>query len=79
MESVSLSIIDDKLFESMMFNFWKLDTSSNILNQYAGSRKYFDPTKNNYLMDHHKYVIQGGSVSQSAPFGTSKEPTNYFT
>lgn len=79
MENVSLSILDDKLFESVLYNFWKLDTSSSILDKYAGSRKLFDGTKNNYLMDHHRYVVQGGSVSQNAPFGTSLEPTSYFT
>lgn len=72
-------MLDDKLFESIMFNFWKVNTSINIQEQYAGSRKLFDPTKNGYLMDHHRYVVKGGSVSQNAPFGTSHEPTNYFT
>lgn len=30
-------------------------------------------------MDHHRYVVKGGSVSQNAPFGTSVEPTTYVT
>jgi len=54
-----------------MFNFWKLSTTHSILDKYAGSRKMYDPSKNSYLMDHHRQVAQGGSVSQNAPFGTS--------
>lgn len=32
-----------------------------------------------YLQDHHRYLVQGGTVSQNAPFGTYNEPTNYST
>jgi len=46
---------------------------------YAGSRKLFDPTSKGYLMDHHRHAVKGGSISSNAPFGTSNEPTNYFT
>lgn len=30
-------------------------------------------------MDHHRYYVKGGSVSQNAPFGTFEQPTNYKT
>lgn len=79
MENVSLSVIDDKLFESILFNFWRLDNSSSILGKYAGSRKLFDHSKNGYLLDHHRNYVKGGSVSQNAPFGTFSEPTSYTT
>mgnify|MGYP000897611308 CR=1 FL=1 len=37
-----------------------------------GSKKRFDMKNNNnsYLIDHHRYMINGGTVSQNAPFGT---------
>ena len=79
MENLSLSIIDDRLYESILHNFWRVDSSTNISEKYAGSRKVFESTKNCYLMDHHKSVVKGGSVSQNAPFGTSFEKTTYFT
>jgi hypothetical protein len=68
---LSLSIIDDKLFETVLYHFWKLDNSTNITEKYAGSRKVFDPTQKGYLLDHHRHILHGGSVSQSAPFGTT--------
>lgn len=50
---------------------------------YAGgsnSRKTFDPShQKGYLMDHHRHKIKGGSITSNAPFGTSNEPTSYFT
>jgi hypothetical protein len=78
-EHLSLSIIDDRLFETVLYHFWRLENSVNITEKYAGSRKVFDPSKKGYLMDHHRYAVQGGSVSQNAPFGTSVEPTAYLT
>ena len=79
LENLSLSVIDDKLYESVLQNFWRLESGLNINEKYAGSRKVFDASKNSYLMDHHRYVVKGGSVSQNAPFGTTHEPTNYLT
>ena len=76
---MSLSVIDDKLYESILQNFWRLESSVNISQKYAGSRKVFESPKDCYLLDHHRYVVKGGSVSQNAPFGTSQDPTNYFT
>ena len=47
---------------------------------YAGSRKTFDPyNPKGYLMDHHRQSVKGGTTTSNAPFGTSSEPTNYFT
>lgn len=69
---MSLSIIDDKLYESILQNFWRLESSLNINEKYAGSRKVFDTSKNSYLLDHHRNVVNGGSVSQNAPFGTTQ-------
>ena len=70
---------EDMLFESILQNFWKMQSNVNIQDMYAGSRKLFDPASKSYLMDHHRYAVKGGSISSNAPFGTSNEPTNYFT
>ena len=56
-----------------------MQSNVNIQDMYAGSRKLFDPASKSYLMDHHRYAVKGGSISSNAPFGTSNEPTNYFT
>jgi hypothetical protein len=56
-----------------------MQSKVNINEMYAGSRKLFDPTSKGYLMDHHRCAVKGGSISSNAPFGTSSEPTNYFT
>lgn len=71
--------MDEKLFESILLNFWRLDNSLSIIEKYAGSRKLFDQSKNGYLMDHHRNYVKGGSVSENAPFGTFKETTTYTT
>ena len=70
---------EDLLFESILQNFWRMQSNANISEKYAGSRKLFDPSSKSYLMDHHRYAVKGGSISSNAPFGTSNEPTNYFT
>lgn len=78
-ENLSLSIADDQLFESICQNFWKIGSIARIEDEYAGSRKIFDPSKKGYLQDHHRYAVNGGSVSQNAPFGTFSTPTIYTT
>lgn len=78
-ENLSLSIPENQLFESIANNFWKIESSSRIEEQYAGSRKLFDPSYKGYLLDHHRYAIKGGSVTDNAPFGTFHGPTNYTT
>ena len=78
-ENLSLSISEDQLFESIAQNFWKIGSVVRIEDEYAGSRKLFDPTKKGYLQDHHRYALNGGSVSSNAPFGTFSTPTVYTT
>ena len=56
-----------------------MQSNVNISEKYAGSRKLFDHGAKSYLLDHHRYAVKGGSISSNAPFGTSNEPTNYFT
>ena len=56
-----------------------MQSKININEMYAGSRKLFDPSAKGYLMDHHRYAVKGGTISSNAPFGTSSDPTNYFT
>lgn len=63
----------------MAQNFWKIGSVMNIQEQYAGSRKVFNPGVKGYLQDHHKYAIYGGTVSQNAPFGTFSDPVSYST
>lgn len=41
LENLSLSIIDDKLYDSVLANFWRVDSGSDISDKYAGSRKVF--------------------------------------
>ena len=78
-ENLSLSIPEDQLFESIALNFWKIGSVVRIEDEYAGSRKVFDPSKKGYLQDHHRYALNGGSVSENAPFGTYSAPTIYTT
>lgn len=56
-----------------------MQSKLNINDMYAGSRKVFDSSAKSYLMDHHRYAVKGGTISSNAPFGTSNEPTSYFT
>ncbi len=76
---MSLATSEDLLFESILQNFWRMQSKVNISEKYAGSRKLFDHGAKSYLLDHHRYAVKGGSISSNAPFGTSNEPTNYFT
>ena len=78
-ENLSLSVAEDQLFESIALNFWKIGSVGRIQDEYAGSRKTFDPSKKGYLQDHHRYALNGGTVSQNAPFGTFSTPTMYTT
>lgn len=78
-QNLSLSVSEDQLFESIALTFWKISSLVKIQQEYAGSRKVFDPKKSAYLQDHHRYAYNGGSVSQNAPFGTFNLPTTYTT
>ncbi len=71
LENLSLTTSEDLLFESILQNFWKMQSKVNISEMYAGSRKLFDTSAKSYLMDHHRYAVKGGSISSNAPFGTS--------
>jgi hypothetical protein len=82
MENFSASISDDQLFETIMNAVWRLESVVKIEEEYAGnslnylgSKKRFDMKNNSYLIDHHRYMIDGGTVSQNAPFGTYNEIT----
>jgi hypothetical protein len=83
MQNLSASIADDQLFESILANVWQLDSANRIEDQYAGNtilnmgaKKRFDIKTSSYLIDHHRYMINGGSVSQNTPFETyAKLPT----
>ena len=39
--------------------------------------KFIPNFRNQYVQDHHKSVVYGGSVSENAPFGTSKVDVYY--
>lgn len=75
----SASIEDDKFFEKILTAIFRLLNEKSLINNYAGNKHVFDADhKNSYLKDHHRYVIQGGTVSSNAPFGTFSEPTDYW-
>ncbi len=79
MQNLSLTTPEDQLFESLAINFWRIDSLNKIEEQYAGSRKLFDPNHKGYLVDHHRYAVKGGTVTDNAPFGTFSGPTIYST
>ena len=62
-QNLSLTTPEDQLFESLAVNFWRVDPVVKIEEQYAGSRKLFDPKQKGYLIDHHRYAINGGTVT----------------
>lgn len=70
--NVSASIDDDRYFELMMSNAWKLQEDSGRA-AYAGSSKGFSPdSKRAYLMANHPSAALGQSVSSTAPYGTTE-------
>ncbi|EGR29644.1 hypothetical protein IMG5_151930, partial [Ichthyophthirius multifiliis] len=75
----SASIQDDQFFETILVNTFKLSQQNQLTSKYAGHRNMFDPLKKGFLQDHHRYLINGGSVSSNAPYGTFQEPTDYAT
>jgi hypothetical protein len=75
------------LFETILTNVWKLSPVTKIEDYYAGmlinnlgSKLKFDMNKkeNPYLMDHHRAVVSGEAIYQSAPFGTFKNLNEYY-
>ncbi|CAG9315599.1 unnamed protein product [Blepharisma stoltei] len=70
--NVSASIDDDRYFELMMNNAWKLQQDSGR-GAYAGSSKGFSPdSKRAYLLANHPSAALGKSVASTAPYGTSE-------
>ncbi len=45
----------------------------------GGEKTFGSNHKQNFLQDHHRYMINGGTVTSNAPFGTFNEPTDYKT
>jgi len=74
--NVSASIDDDRYFELMMTNAWKLRGEPPARESWAGA--YTVSHKTSWLADHHRSQL-GGTVNSSAPFGTSDEPVDYAT
>jgi Ca2+-binding EF-hand superfamily protein len=80
--NVSASIDDDKYFETMMMNAWNLLGESPQKAAWAGangSKNFQTHHKSQWIADHHRSLLAGGSVSASAPYGTSEEPTDWST
>lgn len=72
---LSAPVEDEKYFELIMINTFKLQSSYQVTDSYAGSavgRKDYNP-RAGYLQDFHRSIVKGGSVSQNAPFGTSDQ------
>jgi Ca2+-binding EF-hand superfamily protein len=73
--NVSASIDDDRYFETMMVNAWKLNGDSPTKAAWAGSvsQANFNPNhKQQWMADHHRGVL-AGSVAKAAPYGTSDD------
>jgi hypothetical protein len=73
----SAALTDDKYFEQILQQTFRLGTETNLHHNYAGGgKRVFEPDhKKGYLQDHHRYVVSGGSVAANAPFGTFAEPS----
>ncbi|CAG9319479.1 unnamed protein product [Blepharisma stoltei] len=79
--NISASIDDDRYFELMMNNAWKLHGDGPKRDVWAGkfSARDFSPnSKQHYNATHHPSTV-GGTVASTAPFGTSDEPVDYST
>lgn len=80
--NVSMSIDDDKYFELMMTNAWKLGgegpKSKGWAGQVGGKGSYSEDRKKAWASDMHKSVLTG-SVASSAPYGTSTGPSDWST
>ena len=79
--NVSASIDDDKYFELMMNNAWKLSGEAMRQEPWAGqfsSKGFTANSKTTYIAVNHPSAL-GGSLNSTAPFGTSDEPIDYST
>jgi Ca2+-binding EF-hand superfamily protein len=79
--NVSASVDDDKYFELMMQNAWRLNGEAAKQEPWAGqfsTRNFTSNSKSTYIAVNHPSVL-GGTVNSTAPFGTSSEPVDYST
>ena len=79
--NVSASIDDDKYFELMMNNAWKLSGEAAKQEPWAGqfsSKGFSANSKSTYIAINHPSSL-GGSLTSTAPFGTTEEPVDYST
>ncbi|OMJ76707.1 hypothetical protein SteCoe_23868 [Stentor coeruleus] len=79
--NVSASIDDDKYFELMMQNAWKLTGESVKQEPWAGqftTKNFTQNSKSTYVAINHPSAL-GGTLNSYAPFGTSDEPVDYST
>jgi calcyphosin len=79
--NVSASIDDDKYFELMMNNAWKLSGEALKQEPWAGqysSKNFSSNSKATYVAVNHPSAL-GGTLTSTAPFGTSDEPVDYST
>lgn len=74
---LSAPTTDDKFFELVIKNIFRIRDESNYSDFYAGQgRKEYNP-RSGYMSDFHRSVYKGGSVSSNAPFGTSDQSDSY--
>jgi Ca2+-binding EF-hand superfamily protein len=77
--NISGSIDDDRYFEEMMNTAWRLKGGSPVKAAWTNSYESGQPTgRASWMADHHRSML-GGSVSSTAPFGTSDVPTDWST
>ncbi|KRW99290.1 hypothetical protein PPERSA_07062 [Pseudocohnilembus persalinus] len=70
---LSSTIQDNSYFESIMRQAFKISNETNLFQQHAGHKQYFDQRSKAYLQDHHKVAVFGGNVAEHAPFGTDDQ------
>ncbi|CAG9332419.1 unnamed protein product [Blepharisma stoltei] len=75
--NVSSSIDEDAYFELMMNNAWRLKDQGPIKEAWSNVTNT-SHHRQQWLADHHRSQF-GGSVSSTAPFGTSDEPMDWST
>jgi Ca2+-binding EF-hand superfamily protein len=78
--NISSSIDNDEYFELMMNTAWKLkDCQPKPWEENQKKESSLHEGHKIWMNDHYKAQAKGGTVSQYAPFGTTKEPTDYST
>lgn len=79
--NVSASVDDDKYFELMMCNAWRLSGEATKQEPWAGqfsTKNFTSNSKTTYIAVNHPSAM-GGTVNSCAPYGTSDEPMDYST